>query len=70
MEDYEKRTYIRLGKGTCDAFCRNEKWWVVDAQARLSMIGRAYEVDLDKYVSPQTEHRACMVRSAVEEKVG
>ena len=39
-------------------------------KARLSMIGRAYEVDLDKYVSPQTEHRVCMVRSAVEEKVG
>ena len=61
MEDYGKRTYIRLGKGTCDAFCRNERWSPVwrdstIGKARLSMIGRTYEVDLDKYVSPQTEH--------------
>ena len=25
MKDYEKRTSIRLGKGTCDALCRNER---------------------------------------------
>ena len=63
MEDYEKRTFIRLGMGTCDASCSNERWWPVWRTPILekpdsSMIGRTYEVDLDKYfyVSPQTEH--------------